>query len=123
MREGGWIAQGRRGDVAEYADLLVADHQPAQHLHAFQHHHVIDPPDQPGGFRNLDEIVGGENLILVVAQPRHRLVEAHLALRQGHHRLQIDIDPVLLHRILHGGEDLRLAARGRGVAGDSSRRR
>ena len=117
LREGGGIAERRRGDVAEHADVLVAHHQPAQHLHAFQHHHVIDPPDQPGGFRDRDEIVGGEKLVLVVAQPRHRLVEAHLALRQGHHRLQIDVDPVFLDGALHRGEDLRLAAGGRGLAG------
>ena len=122
LREGGGIAERRRGDVAEHPDVLVAHHQPAQHLHASQHHHVIDPPDQPGGFRDRDEIVGGEHLILVVAQPRHRLVEAHLALRQRHHRLQIDIDPVFLHRAFHRGEDLRLAAGGRGLCGDACRR-
>ena len=69
-------------------------------------------PDQPAGFGDGDEIVGGENLVLVVAQPRHRLVEAHLALRQRHHRLQIDIEPVFLDGVLHRGEQLRLAARG-----------
>ena len=116
------IAERRRGDVAEHADILVAHHQPAQHLHAAQHHHVVDPSDQPGGFRDRDEIVGGENLVLVVAQPRHRLVEAHLALRQRHHRLQIDVDAVFLDRVFHGGEDLRLAARGRGLAAGGSRR-
>ena len=30
---------------------------------------MVDPPDLPGGFRDRDEIVGGENPILVVAQP------------------------------------------------------
>ena len=37
---------------------------------------------------------------VVVAQPRHRLVEAHLALRQRHHRLQIDVDAVVVDRVL-----------------------
>ena len=68
----------------------------------------ISPPASAVG----DEIVGGEHLVLVVAQPRHRLVEAHLALRQRHHRLQIDIEPVFLDGVLHGGEQLLLAARG-----------
>jgi len=44
------------------------------------------------------------NLVALVAQPRHRLVIAHLALRQRHHRLQIEIDPVFLDRVLHRGE-------------------
>ena len=70
-------------------------------------------PISPAASAIGDEIVGGENLILVVAQPRHRLVEAHLALRQRHHRLQIDIDPVFLDGALHRAENLRLAARGR----------
>ena len=75
---------------------------------------MIDPADQPGGFRHRNEIVGGEQLILVVAQPRHRLVEAHLALRQRHHRLQVDVDPVFLDRASYGREDLGLAAGGGG---------
>jgi len=48
----------------------------------------ISPPASAGG----DKIVGGEDLVLLVAQPRHRLVEAHLALRQRHHRLQVDVE-------------------------------
>ena len=84
---------------------------------------MIDPPDQPGSFRDRDEVVGGDNPILVVAQPRHRLVEAHLALRQRHHRLQENIDAVFLQRVSHGGEDLRLAAGWRGFICNSSRRR
>ena len=116
--EGGRIAERRRGDVAENSDLLVAHHQPAQHLDATQHHHVIDPADQPAGFGDADEIVGGEDLVPVVAQPGHRFVEAHLALRQAHHRLQIDVDPVLLDGIFHRGKNLRLAAGELGFADD-----
>ena len=110
LREGFGIAERRRRDVAEHADVLVADHQPAQHLHAAEHHDVIDLAHQAGGFRGGDEIVGGQDLVLVVAQPRHRLVEAHLALRQRHHRLQIDVDAVGFDGALDGGEDLRVAA-------------
>ena len=91
-------------ETLQHADVLVAHHQPAQHLHTAQHHHVIDAPDQPAGFGRADEIVGGENLVALVAQPRHRLVIAHLALRQRHHRLQIEIEPVFLDRVLHRGE-------------------
>ena len=122
LRERGRIAKRRRGDIAEYSDVLVAHHQPAQHLHAFQHHGVIDPPDQPGSLRDRNEVVGGEKLVPVVAQPRHRLVKAHLALRQRHHRLQENVDPVFLHRASHGSEDLRLAAARRGLIGDRSGR-
>jgi hypothetical protein len=73
---------------------------------------VIDLPHQPAGFGDGDEIVGGKNLVLVVAQPRHRLVEPHLALGQRHHRLQIDIEPVFLDRVPHRSKQLRLVARG-----------
>ncbi len=96
LREIGGMAQRRGGHVAEHADILVAHHQPAQHLDTAQHHHVVDAPNQAAGFGHTDEIVGGDDLILVVAQPRHRLVVAHLALRQRHHRLQIDIEPIFL---------------------------
>ena len=114
LREIDGIAERRRRDVAEHADVLVAHHQSPQHLDTTQHHHVIDLADQPAGFGGGDEIVGGENLVLVVAQPRHRLVEAHLALRQRHHRLQVDIEPAFLDGVFHRGKQLRLVARGRG---------
>ncbi len=114
LREIGRIAERGRGDVAEHADVLVAHHQAAQHLHTAQHHHVIDAPDQSAGFGDGDEIVGGQHLVLVVAQPRHRLVETHLALRQRHHRLQVDVEPVFLDGVLDRGKELRLVARRRG---------
>ena len=107
MCKAGGIAQRRRRHVAEHADILVAHHQPAQHLHTAQHHGMIDPSDQACALGDADKIVGGQNLVLVVAQPRHRLVVAHLALRQRHHRLQIDIEPVLLDRIPDGADELR----------------
>ena len=118
LRKRAGIAEGRRRDIAEYADILVAHHQPPQHLHASQHHHVVDPPDQPGVLGGADEILGSEDLVLFVAQPRHRFVEAHLALRQAHHRLQINVDAVFLYRAPHRGQELRMAAGGCAVAGD-----
>jgi hypothetical protein len=96
--------------VAEHADILVADHQPAQYLNTAQHHGVIDASDQAGTLGGADEVLRHQDLVLVVAQPRNCFVVAHLALRQRHHWLQIDVEAVLLDGAFHRGDELGLAA-------------
>ena len=110
MREGGGIAERGGRDVAEHADVLVAHHQAPQHLHAAQHHHVVDASDQARGLCDADELLGGDQLVALVAQARHRLVEPHLALRQRHHRLQEYVDAVLVDRIAQRRQQLGLVA-------------
>ena len=123
-RERGGIAERRGGHVAEHPDLLVAHHQAPQHLYATQHHGVIDASHQAGGLDEGQEIFGREHLIILVANSRHRFVEADFALRQGHHRLQVDVEPVFLDRGFDRRQRLHLAARGGSRLGfDGNRRR
>ena len=59
----------------------------------------------------------GDDLAVLGAQPRHRLVVAHLALRQRHDRLQVEIDAVGVGRLADRGDDaLRGSGRGSGGA-------
>ncbi len=84
---------------------------------------MIDTRDEPGGFRDFDEIVGCQNQIILATQPCYRFVEADLALRQGHHRLQVNVQSIFPNCGFHRVEDLHLAAgRGGFLGGDGSRR-
>src|SRR5579883_3647904 len=84
---------------------------------------MIHPPDQTGRLGERDKIVSGNELILLVANSRHRFVETDLALRQCDHRLQENIEPVLLDRGPHGREHLRIAGRaGSGFTRGGSKR-
>ena len=79
----------RRGrHVAEQADLAVLGREPPHHLHAAEHHQIVDRRHQPAASAWLEEIVRREQRAVVVAQPRQRLVVAHLALRQRDDRLE-----------------------------------
>ena len=49
---------------------------------------------RPARSRLRDEIGGQQHVAGLGAQPRHRLVVAHLALRQRHDRLQIEVDAI-----------------------------
>jgi hypothetical protein len=57
-------------------------------------HEIVDAGHQPRRFRIVDEVGRGDDLALVRAQPRQRLVAADLALRQSDYRLQMEVDPV-----------------------------
>ena len=87
------IGQGRRRKIAEQADVAVLQQQPAHHLHAAQHREIVELRHQRAGF-GISEEIGrpATNSPLSALQPRHRFVIAHLALRQRHDRLQIEID-------------------------------
>ncbi len=80
-------------DIAEQPDLAVLQLQAPHHLHAAEQQQIVDLRHQAGGFGILDEIGGRNDVAGFGPQPRHRLVEAHLALRQRHNRLQVKIDP------------------------------
>ena len=56
----------------------------------------------------IEEIVRHQQRAVVGAQPRQRLVVAHLALRQRDDRLEIEIDPVGLDGARELRENLRL---------------
>ena len=47
-----------------------------------------------------------ENSVVGETQPRQDIVEARLALRQGDHGLEMQLDAVALERIQHGWDDL-----------------
>ncbi len=51
-----------------------------------------------------DEVGRVQHVAALGAQPRHRLVVAHLALRQRHDRLQVEVDPVGLDRVADVGQ-------------------
>ncbi len=92
------VGQRRAGDVAEQADLAVLGREPPHHLHAAEHHQVVDRRHQPAGLGRREEAVRLDQRAVVAAQPRQRLVVAHLALRQRDHRLEIKVDAVRLDR-------------------------
>ncbi len=120
------VAQGDARDVAEQADVLVAHQKPAQHLHAAQQDGLVDPRHRAGFFRDLDEVGRGDDVVVAIADPRHCLIVAHLALRQRDHRLQMQVDAIGIDRVLDrsdnarvidGGDRLRRRNRGHGRCG------
>ena len=89
------VGQGRFREIAEQADLAVLEQQPPHHLHAAEHHQIVDLRHQAGAFAPCGmKSAAGSDLAGLGAQPRHRLVVADLALRQRHDRLQIEVDAV-----------------------------
>ena len=92
------VGQRRRRHVAEQPDLAVLGRQPPHHLHAAEHHQIVDRRHQPAVFRIAEEIFRREQRAVLVAQPRQRLVVAHLALRQRDDRLEKEVDAVGLDR-------------------------
>ena len=86
--------QRRGGKIAEQADVAVLEQQTTHHLHASQHRQVVEFRQQRTGFGIGQEIRRGDDFAVAGVEPRHRLIVAHLALRQGHDRLQIEIDPL-----------------------------
>ncbi len=90
----GGVRQRRSRDIAEQPDVPVLEQQPAHHLHAAEDHEVVDLRHQAGAFGLRNERSRVHHLAALVAQPRYRLVVAHLALRQRDDRLQIEIDTI-----------------------------
>ena len=88
------VGEGRFREIAEQADIAVLEQQPPHHLHAAEHDEIVDLRHQAGALRQRDEIGGLQHVAGLGAQPRHRLVVAHLALRQRHDRLQIEVDAI-----------------------------
>ena len=82
------------GEIAEQADVAVLEQQPPHHLHAAEHHQIVDLRHQSAAFRQRHEVGREQHLAGLGAQPRHRLVVADLALRQRHDRLQIEVDAI-----------------------------
>ena len=68
---------------------------------------------RPAALRRGDEIGGRKDVALLRAQPRHRLVVAHLALRQCHDRLQVEVDAVGIDGRADRRQQLVLLADGR----------
>ena len=62
---------------------------------------------QPAGVGAVEEVGRSVDLAVVGAQPRQRLVVAHLALRQRDDRLEIEVDPVGLDGARELRRDLR----------------
>ena len=96
-------------DIAEQSDLAIFQQQPAQHLHAAEQHQVVDLRHQAGGFGMARKSAGRMSVPCVGAQPGHRFVIAHLALRQRQDRLQIEIDAIGIDRFADDGDDLLAA--------------
>ena len=127
LREHRGVGQRRARKIAEHADLAVLEQQPAHHLHAAEHHQIVDLRHQAAGFGLGDEVGRQHHVAALGAQPRHRLVVAHLALRQRHDRLQIEVDAIGLDGAADGRQHLRAGAlvglprRGGGVAATGRR--
>src|SRR6202040_371648 len=51
------------------------------------------------------KVRGGDDLAVTGIEPGHRFVIAHLALRQRHDRLQVEIDPLAVDGAGHCGDD------------------
>jgi len=88
-------AQSLAGDVAEDADVAALLGQAAHDLHAAEQQQIVHHAHQARLAGHRDILGRHDDLAIVIAQPRQRLVIAQLALRQADHRLQIKIDAIL----------------------------
>ena len=96
------ISQGRAGEIAEQADVAVLEQQPAHHLHATEHRQGRRASASASPLRHKAGNPPPRRPRRVRLEPRHRFVIAHLALRQRHDRLQVEIDPLGLDGAGHG---------------------
>ena len=99
LLEAGRVGQRRGADIAEYPDVAALHLQAARDLHAAEHQLIVDLRHQADGFGIFDEVAGRNDVAFLGAQPRQRLVVAHLALRQRDDRLQIKIDTIGVDRL------------------------
>ena len=95
--------------------------QAAHDLHAAEQQQIVDHAHQPGRFGDLDVLRRHDQRTVFGPEPRQRLVEAQLALRQADDRLQIEIDAVFFQAGADGFQQVGFAQRveigARGVVG------
>src|SRR6476661_1217087 len=88
---------GERGgtEIAEQPDVSALQQEAADHLYAAEHRKIVDLRHQADAFGDIDKIDGRNDVAGIGAQARHRLVVPHLALRQSHNGLQVQVDTVV----------------------------
>ena len=86
-------------EIAEQPDVAALQQQTAHHLHAAEHRKIVDLRHQADAFGDIDKIDGRNDVAGIGAQARHRLVVPHLALRQSHDGLQVQVDTVVGGRL------------------------
>ena len=110
-RKPGFGKRGR-GEVAGDEGLAAARGEMAGDGGGAGQHLAVEVGHEPAPLEHRQELGRNEERAVVEPQPRQSLVELHLALRQGHHRLEMKLEPVAFEGRNH-----------RGIAGPIVRRR
>ena len=105
------IRQRIAGNVAEHADFAALLHETPHDLHAAEQQQIVDHRHQAHGRSHFHILRRHDEGAVFGAQARQRLVEAQLALRQAHDRLEIEVDAVFLERGADGFEQAGFAQR------------
>ena len=119
--EESFVNQRLRRDIAEQDGIAIARGQAAHDLDGAEQQQIVDPGylARENRFRNKSRCF--DQVATVITQSGEGFIVLHLALRQCHDRLQVELHPVGIEcrrdQFAHGHVRLRLFGRHRGTCG------
>ena len=99
-----WMGQRRSRQIAEQSDFAVLHEKPADDLNTAENDEVIELRHEPAALSLRHKLGFVHSLAGRAAQARHGLIETDLASRQGHDRLQVEIDTICVDGVADGLE-------------------